>query len=119
MSRRQSGFDFDAYKRACESQDIEAWAAFYAEDAEWIAYRHDAPPSAPSRVAGTQQIGDFLRRVQATKVRLSIGNEVLGATRAAFCVTCTLPSGERVIENVIVHHRNGKIARQVDVEAWD
>jgi len=114
-----SRFDFDAFKRACESQDIEAWTAFYAKDAEWIAYRHDAPPRAPSRVAGARQIGEFLRRVRATKVRLSIRDEVLGPTRAAFCVTCTLPSGDRVIENVIIHHRDGKIARQVDVEAWD
>lgn len=119
MSRRQTGFDFDAYKRACERQDIKAWVAFYAKDAEWIAYRHDAPPRAPSRVVGSRQIGDFLRRIQATKVRISIADEVLGPTRAAFCVTCTLPDGNRVIENVIIHHREGKIARQVDVEAWD
>ena len=119
MSRRQSGFDFDAYKRACEKQDVEAWASFYAKDAEWIAYRHDAPPRSPRRVAGVREIGEFLRRVRATRVRLSIGDEVLGLTRAAFCVTCTLPNGNRVIENVIIHHRDGKIARQVDVEAWD
>jgi len=119
MSRRQTGFDFNAYKKAYESQDIKAWVSFYAKDAEWIAYRHDAPPRSPSRVVGTQQIAAFLHRVQATKVRLSIADEVVGPTRAAFCVTCTLPSGRRVIENVIIHHCNGKIARQVDVEAWD
>lgn len=119
MSRRHSAFDFAAYKRACESQDIEAWLSFYAPDAEWIAYRHDAPPRAPSRVAGARQIGEFLRRVRATKVKIAIHDEVLGHTRAAFSATCTLPSGDRVIENVIIHYRDGKIARQVDVEAWD
>ena len=37
MSRRQTGFDFNAYKKAYESQDIKAWVSFYAKDAEWIA----------------------------------------------------------------------------------
>jgi hypothetical protein len=34
-------------------------------------------------------------------------------------VTCTLPNGNRIIEHVIIHHRAGRILRQVDVEAWD
>jgi hypothetical protein len=48
-----------------------------------------------------------------------LSDEVIGPARAAFCVTCTLPNGNRIIENVIIHHRAGKIIRQVDVEAWD
>jgi hypothetical protein len=60
-----------------------------------------------------------LARVKSSDVRLELSDEVLGTTRAAFCVTCTLPDGRRIIENVIVHLKEGKIIRQVDVEAWD
>ena len=111
-------FDFAAFKRAFESQDADAWLAFYA-DAEWFEYRHNAPPRAPNRMVGKQQIGDFLRRVKASNVKLSIGDEVIGDTRAAFCVTVVMASGKRIIENIIVHLDGGKITRQTDVEAWD
>ena len=39
--------------------------------------------------------------------------------RVAFSVTCTFLDGKRVYEQVIVQLRDGKVARQVDVEAWD
>lgn len=114
-----SGFDFTAFKRAFESQDIEAWLSFFDNDAEWIEYRHNAPPASPNRMCGKSEIGAFLGRVKSSNVRLVLSDEVLGPTRAAFCVTCTLASGRRIIENVIVHLKSGKILRQVDVEAWD
>jgi hypothetical protein len=43
----------------------------------------------------------------------------LGKERAAFSVEVTLPDGRRVLEHTIIHIENGKIACQVDVEAWD
>ncbi len=112
-------FDFAAFKRAFEKQNVETWLGFYADDAEWVEYRHNAPPRAPNRMVGRQQIGDFLRRVKASKLKLSIDDDVIGEGRAAFCVTVVLESGKRVIENVIVHLKDGKITRQTDVEAWD
>jgi len=114
-----SGFDYEAFKRAFESQDIDAWLTFFDKNAEWIEYRHNAPPASPNRMCGKTEIGAFLGRVKGSNVRLELSDEVLGPTRAAFCVTCTLASGRRIIENVIVHLKDGKILRQVDVEAWD
>lgn len=112
-------FDFAGFKRAFESQDVAAWLAFFADGAEWIEYRHSNPPRSPNRMVGREQIGAFLNRVKGSNLKLALSDEVLGPERAAFCVTCTLPSGNRIIENVIVHHSAGKIVRQVDVEAWD
>ncbi len=112
-------FEYAAFRRAFETQDVDAWLAFYADDAEWIEYRHTNPPRSPNRMAGRAQIGAFLGRVKAIGLQLALSNEVLGNDRAAFCVTCTLPDGKRIIEHVILHHAGGKIVRQVDVEAWD
>ncbi len=112
-------FDFAAFKRAFENQDVETWLDFYADDAEWVEYRHNAPPRAPNRMIGKAQIGDFLRRVKASNIGLSISDEVIADGRAAFRVTAALANDKRVIENVIVHIERGKITRQTDVEAWD
>ena len=114
-----ASFNFDAFRKAFESQDIDAWLAFYADNAEWIEYRHNAPPRAPNRMIGKKAIGDFLNRVKGSNVRLSISDEVIGPNRAAFCVTVELSDGKRIIENIIIHIEAGKIVREVDVEAWD
>jgi hypothetical protein len=113
-------FDFAAFKGAFTSQDVVAWISFYASDAEWIEYRDTHPPRAPNRMVGQSDIEAFLLRVKGSNVSLSISDEVVGPTRAAFCLTCTLSDGvRRIIEHVIIQYTGNKITRQVDVEAWD
>jgi len=112
-------FDFEAFKMAFVGQDIKSWATFFADDAEWIEYKHTHPPGSPRRMTGKAQIEEFLADVKASNITLKIEDEVVGPTRAAFCVWCLLPGGKRVVENVIIHFSGGKITKQVDVEAWD
>ena len=44
---------------------------------------------------------------------------MIGEERIAFAFLVTEPDGRHLIEHVILHLADGKIARQVDVEAWD
>jgi hypothetical protein len=44
---------------------------------------------------------------------------VIAVDRVAFSVDCTFPHGKHVFEHVIAQIEDGKIVRQVDVEAWD
>ena len=39
--------------------------------------------------------------------------------RAALTVTCTYPTGEQVVCNVLADIRDGRIARWTGVQAWD
>lgn len=120
MPLAERDFDFEGFKNAFTSKDVDAWLSFYARDAEWIEYRHTHPPRAPNRMSGRSQICAFLSRIKSSNVTLSISDEVIGPCRAAFCVTCVLADGvSRIIEHVIIHFVAGKITRQVDVEAWD
>lgn len=120
MDTAASGnFDFAGFRNAFVTQDVPAWAGFFAEDGEWIEYKHAYPPRSPRRMSGREEIRSFLNAVKASHITLAIEDEVVGPTRAAFRVWCTLPDGKRIIEHVIIHYANGKITRQVDVEAWD
>ena len=114
-----AGFDFAGFRRAFEAQDVDAWAAFFAPDGQWIAYRPGKPPRAPNVMQGRAAIAEFLHRVKAGNVKLAISDEAIGPARAAFCVTCMLADGRRIIEHVIIHFAHAKITKQVDVEAWD
>jgi ketosteroid isomerase-like protein len=112
-------FDYAAFRTAFETKDAPAWLAFYAPDAEWIEYRPDSPPRSPHRMAGRGQIEAFLTGVASFDIAFALADEVIGPERVAFSVTCTFPGGRRIYEQVILHLRDGLIARQVDVEAWD
>jgi ketosteroid isomerase-like protein len=115
----KSEFDFAAFKDALESRNLDRWVPFYADDAEWIEYRHVSPPRAPNRMVGKEQIAEFLARVCAADFGITTGDEMIAQERIAFSVDCTFPDGKRVFEHVIARTEDGKIVRQVDVEAWD
>lgn len=114
-----SAFDFAAYRDAVERLDVERWSAFYADDAEWLEYRHANPPRAPNVMRGAATIREFLRGIAAAGITLTIERPVVDERRVAYMLTATLGDGRRVIENVILDHIAGRIIRQVDVEAWD
>jgi len=119
MSEQKPGFDFAAFKDAFERKDAERWAKFYAEDAEWIEYKSSAPPRDPVRMVGRGRIAEFIASLEKSDIEITLADEVLGRERAAFSVDVTLPDGKRVFEHTIVHIEDGRIVRQVDVEAWD
>jgi hypothetical protein len=52
-------------------------------------------------------------------MRISIGSEVLGEERAAFTVVRHVRRRAPDRRDVFVEHRDRRITRQVDVEAWD
>ena len=119
MAERGSEFDFAAFKRAFERKDFDGWVSFYADDAEWIEYRHFSPPRSPNRMVGKQQIAEFIHRICGANFGITIADEVIGVDRVAFSVDCTFLDGKRIFEHVIAQIENGKIASQVDVETWD
>jgi ketosteroid isomerase-like protein len=114
-----AAFDFPAFKRAFEAQDVEAWLAFFAPDAEWWEYRPDAPPRSPIKMVGREAIRAKLASVAGLGIEQAISDEVIGEERIAFAFWVAEPDGGHLIEHVILHLADGKIARQVDVEAWD
>lgn len=112
-------FNFSGYKTAFSTSDAEAWISYYAPDAEWIEYRHFNPPRSPNIMAGIQKINEHIRGVSASRLKIKIEDEVIGPDRAAFRVWIILGDGRQIIEHVFIYYSNGKINRQVDVEAWD
>ena len=119
MTERRPAFDYSAFKNAFERKDAATWAEFYAEDAEWVEYKPSAPPRDPVRMIGRKRIAEFLASLESSDIDISLADEVLGEERVAFSVDVTLPGGRRVFEHTILHIKDDKIVRQVDVEAWD
>jgi ketosteroid isomerase-like protein len=119
VAERSNDFDFVGFKAAMERKDVDSWFGFYADEAEWIEYRHFSPPRDPNRMLGKEQIADFIRRVCSSDVDIIVADEVIASDRIAFSIAVALPDGKRIFEHIIADIENGKITRQVDVEAWD
>jgi hypothetical protein len=119
VTERSNEFDFVGFKSAMERKDPDSWFGFYADEAEWTEYRHFSPPRDPNRMTTKEQIADFIRRVCSSDVDITIGDEVIASERLAFSIDVALPDGKHIFEHTIADIENGKITRQVEVEAWD
>ena len=112
-------FDFAKFKNAFEAKDAAGWAGCYADDVEWIEYRHQSPPRAPNIMRGKATVSAFIEGVCVKPVSFTIEDEIIVPGRAAFRLIVELGEGRRIIEHIMLYFENGKIKREVDVEAWD
>ncbi len=108
-------FNFEGFKRAFVELDLEAWLAYYAEDAEWIEYNHLRSLDDPQRTVGKAAISKHLQMIKDSQLTLSIQDELVGPERAAFCVWVVLSSGKRIIEHTFIRYKQGLITRMVDM----
>jgi SnoaL-like domain len=115
----QNAFDFAAFRAAFESRNAIQWSEFYADDAEWLEYRHSDPPSRPNVMRGKAAISDFISRVANSPVSISIDDWLIDGDRMAFRFWVELSDGRKIVEQTFIYTANGRITRQIDVEAWD
>jgi hypothetical protein len=117
---QKSNFDFNNFRKAFESKNAADWSSYYSDDAEWYEYRQWSPPANPNVMKGKVEIGKFIERVCSNdRIELKISDEVISDSRIAFRLAVSFPDGRMIIENIIADILDGKIIRQVDVEAWD
>jgi hypothetical protein len=113
------GLDFEVLRRAIEGRDADTLLGLYAHEAEVITVNRNATPRSPNVLHGKEEIGPYLRDVCAREMTHRVENEVVGEGRVAFQEACEYPDGVRVLGAQTLEVRDGKIVRQVSVEAWD
>jgi ketosteroid isomerase-like protein len=119
MTDQKTGFDFEALRRGVEQLDAELLISLYADDAEVQIVNRYTTPSSPRKLHGNQEIAEYLRDVCGRAMTHRIENEVVGENRVAFNEACEYPDGTKVFCAATLEVRDGKISRQVNVEAWD
>ena len=113
------GLDFETLRRAIEERDAETLIGLYAEDAELRTVNKNTTPSSPQVLRGKEEISRYLRDVCGREMTHRVESEVVGENRVAFNEACEYPDGTRVLTAQTLELCDGKIARQVNVEAWD
>jgi ketosteroid isomerase-like protein len=110
-------FDVAALRRAPDS--IAALEAALAEDVEWVEIDQRTPPRTPSVTHGRATVIANIRAAHERGMVSRVSDGFAAGDRAALTVTCTYPTGEQVVCNVLADIRDGRIARWVGVQAWD
>jgi SnoaL-like domain len=113
------GLDLETFRRAAEGKDPDLMLGLYADDAEYVRIDRNSTPSSPMALRGKEEISEYLRDVFSRDMTHSIENEVVGEDRAAFNWACEYSDGTKVLAGETVELRDGKIVRQVSVQAWD
>ena len=117
--KTSDGLDFEALRQAIENLDAELLISLYADDAEMRTVNRNTTPSTPKVLHGKEEIAEYLRDVCGRAMTHRIENEVVEAERVAFNEACEYPDGTKVLCAATLEVQEGKIYRQVNVEAWD
>jgi ketosteroid isomerase-like protein len=112
-----SPFDVAALRRAPDA--IAALDAALADDVEWIEIDRRTPPASPSVTRGRAAVIANIRAAHERGLVSRVTDGFATADRAALTVTCTYPTGEQVVCNVLADVRDGRIVRWAGVQAWD
>ena len=119
MTEQKMGFDFEALRRGVEGRDAALLIGLYADDAELRIVNKRTPPSSPRELHGKEEISEYLRDVCGREMTHRVGDEVVGENRVAFNEACEYPDGAKVLTAMTLDVQDGKVVRQVNVEAWD
>lgn len=108
-----------ALKKAIESRDGRMLASFYADDALVSICDRNNPPSRPREVKGKAAIGAFWDDICSRAMTHRVEPSVAEGNRLAFTQACAYPDGMKVLCLAMCELKDGKIARQTVVQAWD
>src|ERR1700750_2204873 len=108
--------DVAALRRAPDP--VAALESALAEDVEWVEIDQRTPPRTPSVTHGRATVIANIRAAHERGIVSRISDGFAAGDRAALTVTCTYPTGEQVVCNVLADVRDGRIARSGGVPPW-
>ena len=108
-----------AIKQAIESRNGKALAGFYRDDAVLNVIDRNNPPSRPRAIRGRAAIAVFWDDICSRAITHSVETTIAEGDRLAFTQACAYPDGAKVFAAATIDLKDGKIARQTVVQAWD
>ena len=114
-----SGIDADALRGAFANRDAAALLALYADDATVEIVDAVHPPSHPNRLTGHEALRAHFEDVFARDMTHEA--EIVAASPEAlgYSLRCTYADGTKVVCATTAVVREGRIVRELGVQAWD
>ncbi|QLJ03300.1 nuclear transport factor 2 family protein [Streptomyces sp. NEAU-sy36] len=114
-----SAFDTETLRRGIEGTTGNTLLALYADDAEVRIVDHNTQPSHPRVLHGRGEIAALLDDIYRRDMTHKLDQCVVQGDHAAFTESCQYGDGTRVLAESMITLRDGKIARQILIQAWD
>jgi len=108
-----------AIKQAIETRDGRMLSSFYNDDALVRVIDRNNPPSKPREVRGRAAITTFWDDICSRAMTHRVDMSVTEGDRMAFTQDCAYPDGTKVFCIATLELKDGKIAKQTVVQAWD
>lgn len=119
MSTRSKPVTGAAIKQAIETRDGRALAGFYADNAVTRVIDRNNPPSRPREIRGKSAITSFWDDICGRAMTHRVDVSIAEGDKLAFTQACSYPDGARVFCMSVVGLKDGLIADQTIVQAWD
>ncbi|GAA3832520.1 nuclear transport factor 2 family protein [Streptomyces chiangmaiensis] len=114
-----TAFDTHTLRHGVEDEDAQALLSLYTDDAEIRIVDRHSQPSHPKILRGRNQIGEMLADVYSRDMSHHLDRCVVQGDHVAFTESCRYRDGVRVLANSMASLRDGKIAEQILLQAWD
>lgn len=112
-------FDSSRLRGGIEGRDADALLGLYTDDATIEIVDANAPPSRPLVLEGREAIAAHLRDVYGREMTHEVAAVVGDEDGIGYTVRCAYPDGTRVLCSAVSELRDGRIARETVVQAWD
>ena len=119
MATKTDAVSGTAIKRAIEGRDGRMLASFYSDDAMLRVIDRNNPPSKPREVKGKSAIATFWDDICSRAMIHKVDTSIAEGNRLAFTQACAYPDGAKVFCVALIELKDGKIAQQTVVQAWD
>jgi hypothetical protein len=115
-----TGFSTETLRRGIEGSTAANLLSLYTDDAELRVVDRNTQPSSPRVLHGRDEIGELLEDVYSRDIKTHRLEEcIVQGDRAAYTESCEYSDGVRVFAESMITLRDGKIAEQTMIQAWD
>ena len=119
MPTKTRSVDGAAIKQAIEARDGKMLSGFYADDAVLSVIDRNNPPSKPREIRGRTAITTFWDDICGRAMTHRVDTAIVDGDKLAFSQACSYPDGMKVFCASMAELKDGRIARQTIVQAWD
>ncbi|MCF3130060.1 nuclear transport factor 2 family protein [Streptomyces olivochromogenes] len=114
-----STFDAETLRRGIEGNTGNTLLALYADDAEIRIIDRNTQPSNPKILHGRPAIAEMLDDIYSRDMTHKLEQCIVQGDHAAYSESCEYEDGVRVVAESMITLRDGKIAEQIMIQAWD
>ncbi|SNX65729.1 SnoaL-like protein [Streptomyces sp. TLI_55] len=113
-------FSTETLRQGIEGDKAANLLSLYADDAELRIVDRNTQPSSPRVLHGRSEIGELLEDVYSRDIKAhKLEKCIMQGDQVAYTESCEYADGVRVFAESMITLRDGKIAEQIMLQAWD